>query len=109
MHALFLQGGNLRQALTDSSDGELKWDKKGATIALDIVRGLHFLHSHGVGHYSCTVPHCFTYEPLSLSCSMWSKHAHTVSIHKTTSRKWNTDSCFVWELDSDSSKLLCSR
>lgn len=53
---LCLQGGHLRQALTNSSDGELKWDKKGATIALDIVRGLHFLHSHGVSHYSfCTL------------------------------------------------------
>lgn len=50
MHVAILQGGNLRQALTNSSDGELKWHNKGANIALDIVRGLHFLHSHGVRH-----------------------------------------------------------
>ena len=43
-----LQGGDLRHALTNCSNGELKWHNKGATIALDIVRGLHFLHSHGV-------------------------------------------------------------
>lgn len=39
-------GGNLCRAL--KTDEELSWYKKGHRIALDIVRGLHFLHSHGV-------------------------------------------------------------
>lgn len=43
-----LQGGDLRQALTNSRNGEMKWHNKGAIIALDIVRGLHYLHSHEV-------------------------------------------------------------
>ena len=43
-----VQGGDLRHALTNSSNGELQWRNKGASIALDLVRGLHFLHSHGV-------------------------------------------------------------
>ncbi|DBA72727.1 TPA: hypothetical protein ACH3X2_010123 [Trebouxia sp. C0005] len=46
----YMEGGDLRHALTNSSNGELQWRKKGAMIALDLVRGLHFLHSHGVMH-----------------------------------------------------------
>ncbi|DBB04569.1 hypothetical protein WJX77_008736 [Trebouxia sp. C0004] len=46
----YMEGGDLRHALTNSSNGELQWRKKGAVIALDLVRGLHFLHSHGVMH-----------------------------------------------------------
>ncbi len=43
------QGGDLRQAL-QSSEGkqQLHWYKKGSAIALDIIKGLHFLHSHSV-------------------------------------------------------------
>ncbi len=53
---LWWQGGDLRHALTNCSNGELQWRKKGAAIALDLVRGLHFLHSHGVRHALCR--HC---------------------------------------------------
>ena len=41
-----LVGGDLCQAL--KHDDELAWYKNGHLIALDIVRGLHFLHSNGV-------------------------------------------------------------
>lgn len=43
------QGGDLRQAL-QSSEGkqQLHWYKKGSAIALDIIKGLHLLHSHSV-------------------------------------------------------------
>ena len=41
-----LIGGDLCQAL--KHDDELAWYKNGHLIALDIVRGLHFLHSNGV-------------------------------------------------------------
>jgi hypothetical protein len=43
-------GGDLCQALKHND--ELAWYKNGHLIALDIVRGLHFLHSNGV--HSCT-------------------------------------------------------
>lgn len=43
-----VQGGDLRHALTNSRTGDMQWQNKGAIIALDIVRGLHYLHSHGV-------------------------------------------------------------
>jgi hypothetical protein len=44
----WLQGGDLREALNDDPHGELRWYRRGQSIALDIARGLHFLHSHDV-------------------------------------------------------------
>jgi hypothetical protein len=35
-------------AIQDDVDGDLSWYIKGHQIALDIARGLFFLHSHGV-------------------------------------------------------------
>ena len=46
----FCEGGDLRAALTRDEAGELAWHKRGRQIALDIARGLHFLHSHDVMH-----------------------------------------------------------
>lgn len=45
-----LQGGDLRAALTNDSKGELSWYQRGKGIAMDIVRGLHFLHANHVIH-----------------------------------------------------------
>ncbi|DBB13762.1 TPA: hypothetical protein ACH3X3_000769 [Trebouxia sp. C0006] len=42
-------GGDLRQALTQAP-AELHWYNKGASVALDIIKGLHFLHKHMVVH-----------------------------------------------------------
>ena len=42
-----MQGGDLRQALTQAP-AQLHWYNKGASVALDIVKGLHFLHKHKV-------------------------------------------------------------
>ncbi|KAL0053929.1 hypothetical protein WJX82_001314 [Trebouxia sp. C0006] len=46
-----MEGGDLRQAL-QSSEGkqQLHWYKTGSVVALDIIKGLHFLHSHCVLH-----------------------------------------------------------
>ncbi len=44
------QGGDLRAALTADRAGELSWYKRGKGIALDVIRGLHFLHSNNVIH-----------------------------------------------------------
>ena len=41
-------GGDACSALQDDVDGDLSWYIKGHQIALDIARGLFFLHSHGV-------------------------------------------------------------
>jgi len=41
-------GGDLCAALQEDIDCELSWYAKGHEIALDIARGLYFLHSHGV-------------------------------------------------------------
>jgi len=45
-----LQGGDLKQALIDDEVGLFEWGRKGKTVALDIARGLHFLHSCDVVH-----------------------------------------------------------
>ena len=42
-----MQGGDLRQALTQAP-AQLHWYNKGASVALDIIKGLHFLHKHKV-------------------------------------------------------------
>ena len=57
------QGGDLRQAL-QSSEGkqQLHWYKKGSAIALDIIKGLHFLHSHSV---SLAIHTCSLQNPLA--------------------------------------------
>lgn len=49
---MLTQGGDLRHALKGlgSRAAQLRWHNKGAHIALDVIKGLHFLHSHGVLH-----------------------------------------------------------
>lgn len=44
------QGGDLRAALTADRTGRLGWYRGGKGIALDILRGLHFLHLNNVIH-----------------------------------------------------------
>ena len=44
------QGGDLRQLLTNSDEGVYAWGGQGKSVALDISRGLHFLHTSGVVH-----------------------------------------------------------
>lgn len=46
----FMEGGDLRDALSHDTANELGWYNKGHLIALDIVRGLVFLHSNKVVH-----------------------------------------------------------
>jgi len=43
-----LQGGDLRAALSSDVSGDLRWYNRGQHIALDVARGLHYLHSHDV-------------------------------------------------------------
>ena len=45
----WLQGGDLRNALTEYP-GELRWWLKGKRIAMDVARGLLFLHRQRVMH-----------------------------------------------------------
>lgn len=44
-------GGDLCSAIERDADGELKWHRDGHHIALDIAKGLYFLHSHDVRLY----------------------------------------------------------
>jgi hypothetical protein len=48
-----MQGGDLRHALAADDDDEFRWDCRGCEVAIDIARGLHFLHSAGVVHRCC--------------------------------------------------------
>lgn len=45
-----MDGGDLRYALTEDTTGKFRWYELGKSIALDIARGLHFLHTHDVVH-----------------------------------------------------------
>lgn len=44
----YMAGGDLRAALDKDARRELVWERKGQQVALDIARGIHFLHSHDV-------------------------------------------------------------
>ncbi|DBB12705.1 TPA: hypothetical protein ACH3X3_005482 [Trebouxia sp. C0006] len=46
----FMQGGDLKQALRGPLSATLSWYNKGAQIALDVIKGVHFLHCHGILH-----------------------------------------------------------
>ncbi|KAK9829623.1 hypothetical protein WJX72_006940 [[Myrmecia] bisecta] len=46
----YMEGGDLRQAMSSARGEELRWYNKGQLIALDVARGLHFLHSNKVMH-----------------------------------------------------------
>lgn len=41
-------GGDLCAAICADTNGSLRWYERGHRIALDIARGLYFLHSHEV-------------------------------------------------------------
>jgi serine/threonine protein kinase len=45
-----VQGGDVRAALTADRASDLSWYNRGKGIALDVIRGLHFLHSNNVIH-----------------------------------------------------------
>lgn len=55
----YMEGGDLRQALSADVKGEYKWrGSRGKAIALDISRGLAFLHDQHIIHFdlkSCNV------------------------------------------------------
>lgn len=44
------QGGDLRAALSGPAGADLLWHRRGKEVALDVVRGLNFLHANGVVH-----------------------------------------------------------
>ncbi|KAK9829556.1 hypothetical protein WJX72_006471 [[Myrmecia] bisecta] len=46
----YMEGGDLRQAMSSAQGAELRWYQKGQLIALDIARAMHFLHSNKVMH-----------------------------------------------------------
>lgn len=46
----YMEGGDLRRALWKNEGNEFAWERRGQQVALDIARGLHFLHSSGVIH-----------------------------------------------------------
>jgi hypothetical protein len=71
---LYEQGGDLKQTLIDDEAGLFDWGRKGKTVALDIARGLHFLHSCDVIHRCCSQPQLFATKagPMSpLRCGVW--------------------------------------
>lgn len=43
-----MQGGDLWSSLRGPDAAELRWYARGRTLALDVARGLHFLHEHKV-------------------------------------------------------------
>lgn len=44
----FMEGGDLRQALSSPDAHKYHWDNLGQHVAMDVVRGLHFLHRNKV-------------------------------------------------------------
>ena len=52
---VLVQGGDLKHALKGLGERsrQLQWYRMGSSIALDVIKGLHFLHMHGVSLLSC--------------------------------------------------------
>ena len=61
-----LQGGDLKQALRGPYKTALSWYNKGAKVALEVMKGLHFLHCHGVSPFSAPAIWLLMQRPLSL-------------------------------------------
>lgn len=59
-----MQGGDLQHALKSPA---LKWYQNGAWIALDIINGIHFLHTHNVSLFSKP---CRVWSATLLYCSL---------------------------------------
>lgn len=62
------QGGDLSNALSNDSEGKLNWYRGGMSIALDVARGLSYLHSCKVFFLLC-LPHvelCLTHRGKSV-------------------------------------------
>lgn len=57
----YMEGGDLYQAIQEipspGNHRDLSWYKKGGGIALDVAKGLVFLHQHGVRFYVSLPPH----------------------------------------------------
>lgn len=70
-------GGDLRTAIEHDDTGELRWYGRGHRIALDIARGLYYLHSHEVravpdgaqAHADAATAHAQLQQPL-LGCAL---------------------------------------
>ncbi len=65
-----LQGGDLSEAISNDRSGHLRWYDRGQYIALDVVRGLAYLHACKVGH-----PMAYLLLPSDLHSSSLSCHA----------------------------------
>lgn len=90
-----MEGGDLRKALWKNENDEYAWERRGAQVALDIARGLHFLHSSGVIHrcaftccgawhlHLCHVP-CIWPPLCSLSNHWPNTIAHHHPLHATS-------------------------
>jgi serine/threonine protein kinase len=44
----YMYGGDLLSQISHDNQGLFKWQNRGCSIALDIARGLTYLHSHNV-------------------------------------------------------------
>ena len=64
--AVMLQGGDLKQALRGPYRTALGWYNKGAKVALEVMKGLHFLHCHGVSPYTASAVCLPVHRPLNL-------------------------------------------
>lgn len=47
---LFRQGGDLSEAIDKDKEGKFTWYRQGRAVALDIAKGIAFLHSMKIVH-----------------------------------------------------------
>ena len=64
-----MEGGDLRNALSGPFREEMRWYRNGQHLALDIVRGIYFLHQNRVLHGDLKVG-CYLISPAGNQIAM---------------------------------------
>jgi len=65
----YMIGGDLLNQIKHDSRGHFRWHKRGWSIALDIARGLNYLHSHNILHLDVKSPNILLNKGLSAKIS----------------------------------------
>jgi serine/threonine protein kinase len=104
----YCAGGDLCTAIAADDFGELQWYNRGHQIALDIARGLYFLHSHDVS--TPRTPHyCLPNQPsvdLEMQLAGWCGYLMWLEAFPTCAEPLSWSRLQVMHLDLKTKNVL---